>query len=157
MGERTHRSAPAFSTTIACVSRWVCEPHAIYSQLGRADLKWGTLGRWSWLEVSSQTPPPMDFKVTSLWWQAKKGIKTDSKVHVRERKKKKRWEHLNQFAERHVLPSIKMHYKATIIKPVCYWHKARRTNRWGEIDIVSNKSLWEMKEHTSIEEGWIIQ
>ena len=50
-----------------------------------------------------------------------------------------------------------MHYKATIIKPVCYWHKARRTNRWGEIDIVSNKSLWEMKDHTSIEEGWIIQ
>lgn len=27
------------------------------------------------------------------------------------------------------LPSIKMHYKATIIKPVCYWRKTRWTNQ----------------------------
>lgn len=77
-------------------------------------------------------------------------------MHVREKKYTRR-EHLNPSGEGHVLPSTEMHYKATIIKPVCYWHKARWTNRWGEIDIVLNKNLWEMKGHISIEEEWIIQ
>lgn len=47
-----------------------------------------------------------------------------------------------------------MHYKATIIKPVCYWHKAKtdKSMLGIEIDIVLNKNVWEMKGHISVEE-----
>lgn len=47
-----------------------------------------------------------------------------------------------------------MHYKATIIKPVCYQYMLIDKSM-GEIDIVLNKNV-EMKGHISVEEGWII-
>lgn len=37
-----------------------------------------------------------------------------------------------------------MHYKATIIKAVCYWHKTRQINRWNEINNPELRT-WPMK------------
>lgn len=54
------------------------------------------------------------------------------------------------------VPEFRLHYKATMIKTVCYWHKTRTEHQWSRKEprnIYTHGQLINKKDDKNIQQG----